>query len=287
MTRLSLRAQRAIEGYVFISPWIVGFLVFLAGPLVGSLYLSFFDYTAGAPALKFVGMKNYVQALVIDVNFLPAFLQTLGELVVDVPVILVFALLAAILANQRLPGLTIFRVIFFLPVVIGSALVIQQLFDLGVGGLALTGSAEISQTLTTYLGSQVTTVILDVLDRLTFILWRSGVPMLIFLAGLKAIPPHFYEAGRVDGASGWLLFWKITVPLLSPVLLVSVIYAIVDSFTDTFNRVLKYVHDVSFTGLFQLGYGAAMGWIYFAAILVLLFVVVRWLGSKVYYAGER
>jgi ABC-type sugar transport system permease subunit len=125
------------------------------------------------------------------------------------------------------------------------------------------------------------------LNRLLFVLWKTGVQMLIFLAGLNSVSPVLYEAARVDGATDWDRFWKVTLPLLSPVILVNLVYTIVDSFTDTFNQVLQYIQQTAFAGGFRLGYAAALGWIYFLIVFVILAVVVRITNRYVFYAGER
>jgi ABC-type sugar transport system permease subunit len=119
------------------------------------------------------------------------------------------------------------------------------------------------------------------------VLWKTGVQMLIFLAGLNSVSPVLYEAARVDGATDWDRFWKVTLPLLSPVILVNLVYTIVDSFTDTFNLVLQYIQQTAFAGGFRLGYAAALGWIYFLIVFLILALVVKVTNRYVFYAGER
>ncbi|MER3404840.1 MAG: sugar ABC transporter permease [Chloroflexota bacterium] len=285
---LTLTQRRALEGYIFISPWIIGFSLFLAYPLFRSFYLSFFKLEAlNLKKLTWVGIDHYKEAFLIDVKFLPAFWTTLTNNAVDIPIILVFSLLVAMLANQKLGAVKLFRVIFFLPVVIGSALVIRQLFEQGVGGLALTRQADWQGLLVAYFGPEFAANLNALLNRIILVLWRSGMQILIFLAGLHAISPTLYEAARIDGASDWEIFWKITLPMLSPIVLVNLIFTIVDSFTDAFNQVLTYVHQVAFSGGFRLGYAAALGWIYFFAVFAILTIALVWASRYVYYAGER
>src|ERR671927_306282 len=239
---MSLTMQRTLEGYFFVSPWVLGFLVFMAWPLFQSFYLSFHELQATSLSdLKFRGTDNYKEAFFIDARFLPRLLTTLQQNLLDVPVIMVFSLFSAILANQKIRGALAFRGVFFLPLVIGSALVIRQLFDQGVGGLVLSRGVNIQDLAFQYLGPDAAQGINDLLNRLLFVLWRTGVQMLIFLAGLNAISPVLYEAARVDGATDWDRFWKVTLPLLSPVILVNLVYTLVDSFTDAFNQVLAYI----------------------------------------------
>jgi ABC-type sugar transport system permease subunit len=285
---MSLTAQRTLEGYFFVAPWVLGFLVFMAWPLFQSFYLSFHELQATSLSdLKFRGLDNYKEAFFIDARFLPRLLDTLRENLLDVPVIMVFSLFSAILANQKIRGALAFRAVFFLPLVIGSALVIRQLFDQGVGGLVLSNGVNIQDITYQYLGPDAAEGIDNLLNQLLFVLWRTSVQMLIFLAGLNAISPVLYEAARVDGATDWDRFWKVTLPLLSPVILVNLVYTLVDSFTDAFNTVLQYIQDTAFAGGFRLGYAAALGWIYFLIIFVILMVVVKLTNRYVFYSGER
>jgi ABC-type sugar transport system permease subunit len=285
---MTLSTQRTLEGYFFVGPWALGFLIFMLWPLFQSFYLSFHELQATSLSdLKFRGIDNYKEAFFIDARFLPRLLSTLQQNLMDVPVIMIFSLFSAILANQKIRGAMAFRAVFFLPLVIGSALVIRQLFAQGVGGLVLSNGVNIQELTFQYLGPDAAQGIDSLLNRLLFVLWRTGVQMLIFLAGLNAISPVLYEAARVDGATDWDRFWKVTLPLLSPVILVNLVYTIVESFTDAFNTVLEYIQQTAFAGGFRLGYAAALGWIYFLIIFVILVVVIKIANRYVFYAGER
>jgi ABC-type sugar transport system permease subunit len=286
--RMSLSFQRTLEGYFFVAPWVVGFVIFMAWPLFQSFFLSFHELQATSLSdLKFRGIDNYKEAFFIDARFLPRLKDTLTQNLLDVPVIMIFSLFSAILANQKIKGVIAFRAVFFLPLVIGSAQVIQQLFDQGVGGAVLSRGVNIQDLAFQYLGPDAASGVEALLNRLLFVLWKTGVQMLIFLAGLNSVSPVLYEAARVDGATDWDRFWKVTLPLLSPVILVNLVYTIVDSFTDTFNLVLQYIQQTAFAGGFRLGYAAALGWIYFLIVFVILAVVVRVTNRYVFYAGDR
>lgn len=286
--RMSLSRQRTLEGYMFVAPWVIGFVIYMAWPLFQSFYLSFNELQATSLSdLKFRGIDNYKEAFFIDARFLPRLKNTLTANLLDVPVIMIFSLFSAILANQKIRGALAFRAVFFLPLVIGSALVIRQLFDQGVGGLVLSRGVNIEELAFQYIGPDAAAGVSDLLNRLLFVLWRTGVQMLIFLAGLNSISPVLYEAARVDGATDWDRFWKVTLPLLSPVILVNLVYTIVESFTDAFNEVLTYIQQTAFAGGFRLGYAAALGWIYFAIIFIILAVVIKITNRYVFYAGER
>lgn len=303
--RLSLKAQRALQGYMFILPWLFGFCLFLLWPLVKSFTLSFHELEAvNINDVKWVGLDNYRQAFFVDAQFVPILTEQIKQTFVNTPAILIFSLFVAMLANQRLRGITLFRGVFFLPVVIGSAEVIQQLFGQGVGANTFAGNQDVSSFLLNFLGPTWAANVIAVLGRMSLVLWASGVQILIFMAGLKSIGTTYYEAGRIDGATDWELFWKITVPLISPFVLLNIIYTVVDTFTNSFSvqgvvsttgtvtektgeTVLQFIRDTAFAGEFRLGYAAALGWIYFIIMFVVLMVVIWFMRDKVYYAGER
>src|SRR5581483_1168524 len=286
--RMSLTMQRTLEGYFFVSPWVLGFIVFLAWPLFQSFFLSFHELQATSLTdLKFRGIDNYKEAFFIDARFLPRLSTTLRQNLLDVPVIMVFSLFSAILANQKIRGVIGFRAVFFLPLVIGSAQVIQQLFNQGVGGATPQQGVNIQELVFQYIGPDAAANVEQLLGRLIFVLWRSSVQMLIFLAGLNSVSPVLYEAAKVDGATDWDRFWKVTLPLLSPVILVTLVYTLVDSFPDPFNQVLDYIRQTAFAGGFRLGYAAALGWIYFFIVFLILAIVVKITNRYVFYAGER
>lgn len=294
--RFTLDRRKAVEGYLFILPWLFGFVVFLLGPLLQSLKLSFSEVTdINGLQTNWIGWANYVEAFLVDERFVPTLMKTVRNCLWDVPIIVVFSLFTAMLVNQKLKGQTLFRAIFFLPVVIGSGMVIQRLFEQGVGNIQNMGSGlstvsrqlDVNALLYTYLGPAAAQPIIEVLNRMQFVLWRSGVQILLFLAGLQGISNDRYEAAKIDGATEWEIFWKITLPMVSPILLVNVIYTIVDSFTDVFNEMLNMIRDIAFRGQFRFGYAAALGWVYFAVIFILMVIVLIIAKRHVHYEGQR
>ena len=286
--RLTLRRRQALTGYMFIALWLVGFSTFLMIPLVrnGIWSLTDKDMQNVSEPLNFIGVENYVEAFTIDIEFVPYLLETFRNLLIDVPIILAFALAVALLAMQDVPGSLVFRAIFFLPVVIGSAAVIGRLFGMSGGQLVLFRGEGVQQFLQIYLGERLP-VFMQFLNRSIFVLWRTGVQILIFVAGLKSIDPALYEAAEVDGASAWGQFWKVTLPMLSPISLVNIVYTIIDSFTDHFNRVLWYIRLVTFRTDLRLGYPSALGVIYFILIFILVVLVFAFVSRLTFYRGER
>lgn len=286
--KLTLRQRQSINGFLFILPWLIGFLVFVARPFTHSLRLAFskVDMMAGF-SLSFVGWSNFNEAFFIDERFVPILVQVIQRNLVDVPIILTFSLFTAFLVNQKIRGVALFRAIFFLPVVIASGLVVERLFQQEVGSLEAVVGIDVPTLVYMYLPTQFADIVIDVMTRLTLILWRSGIQILLFIAGFQGISPTLYEASRIDGATDWEIFWKITLPMLSPIIIVNTIYTIVDGFTDIFNPMVNFLRTVAFSGSFRLGYAAALGWIYFLLIFILIGAVFISSRKWVYYGGER
>jgi ABC-type sugar transport system permease subunit len=285
---LTLKQRQALTGYAFIAFWLVGLVVFLLLPLIRNGIWSLTDATLQTvnEDLVFIGVDNYVEAFTIDIEFVPYLLETFRNLIIDVPFILAFSLAVALLAMQDVPGISVFRAVFFLPVVIGSAAVVDRMFRMTGNQVVLFRGEGAQQFLQIYLGDRLPDF-MQFLNRAIFVLWRSGVQILIFIAGLKGIDPALYEAAKVDGASAWGQFWKVTLPMLSPVILVNIIYTIIDSFTDYFNRVLWYIRMVTFVTDLRIGYPSALGTIYFILIFILVILVFGFVGRFTFYRGER
>ena len=243
---------------------------------------------------EWVGLANYKDIATKDVSFLPTLGNTMSKIASDVPLILVFSLVMAVVMARVTRGQTFLRTVFFLPVVIGSAAVIQKLIQFGAGE-AMTESTlgplmNTVQTSGEYgMGSAQGLVgpIQTVVTRLTTIIWHTGVEILLFVAGLNSIPESMYEAAEVDGATGWESFWKITLPMLSPVILVAAIYALVDAFTDPLNSVVAYIMEVGVRTQGRLAPAAALGFLYFLIVFFALLIITRVASRLVFYAGER
>ncbi len=287
---LTLRQRNALNGYLFIIMWLGGLVVFFLIPLFENFFLSLTDAqltTIRDNSYQMIGIQNYIEAFSVDIEFIPYLIQTFTNLLTDVPIILAFSLAVAMLAVQNVPGSVVFRAIFFLPVVIGSSVVIGRMFDQFGNELVLFRSQSAQEFLYVYLGNRMPAFI-SFLSRSVFVLWRSGVQILIFIAGLKSIDPMLYEVAQVDGASSWNQFWKITLPMLSPVILINIIYTIIDSFTDYFNLVLRYIRVVTFdVNPNRLGYPSALGNIYFLLIFILVIILFIFIGRIIFYRGER
>ena len=263
--QLSMRTKDRMKGLVFVSPFIIGMLAFFVYPVFLSLRLSFgkIDNIIGLK-ISWAGLTNYLRAFLIDVNFVPIFLQVVKDTIVKFPLTIVLSLIIAIMVNRDIKGKGMFRVIFFIPFLLGTGEVMKQLLNQGVDTqvLSITDGRIIPYNVLNYFGGTVVEAVQNVLGVIVLVLWGCGVQILLFLAGLQSISPALYEAAKIDGATEWEVFWKVTIPMISPMLLLNLIYTIVDSFTNVTNPMLEYIQSYGFTKA-QFEYGAAMGWIYF------------------------
>lgn len=277
--RLSMNNRRMLEGYSFISIWLIGFLLFMAYPLGRSLYYSFQSLKMSKDGLiaTNIGFTHFRAAFTTDVNFLPLLKTTITTMLTQVPLILIFAIISALLLNNKKFGKTFFRGVFFLPVIIASGQILRKLMEQGAANLPIFYNIDLYSQLLIFIPDSVLDPLLQYADSLTLVMWDSGVQILIFLAGLQTISPQLYEAAKCDGATKWESFWKITFPMLMPMILVNTLYSIVNSFTKPDNQIMNHILTVVFKSN-DYGYGSALGWLYFIVIflvLVLVFVIFR------------
>ena len=271
--QLSFTARRSIYGLIFISPFIIGTILFFAFPIFRSLELSFHTFISVSDyQLEFVGLKHYSEAFVEDTTFVPAFLSVIKNALIQTPLINIFALYVAILLNRKMPGRALFRAIFFLPVILGAGFIMQQLMNQDVDREAMKVAQGIllPEQIRIYIGGTGVKLVQNFLDTITVIMWSSGVQIVIYLAALQSVPSSLYEAARVDAASSWAIFWLITLPMLVPMILLNLVYTVVDSFTSSGNLLVNYIMDIGFKRQGRLEYSAALSWIYFTFIIVFI-----------------
>ena len=238
--------------------------------------------------MKWVGLENYARAFLWDVDFLPMFGTVVKDTFINTIMIVVFSLMIAILVNKKIKFRGFFRGAFFLPVLLGTGYVMEQLLGINAEGPAMEMARGITipEEFMRYLDPVVVSVLSGFLNRITYVLWKSGVQIILFLAGLQGISSSLYEAARVDSATEWEMFWKITLPMISPVILLNVIYTIIDSFTDTSNPIVDYVLDIGFTKS-QFEYSAAISWLYFIFVLFVCGIVYFMMRNKVYDTSKK
>ena len=257
---------------LFVSPWLVGAAVFFLYPLFYSLRLSFgVIENPATQKVVFAGFENFRVAFMEDARFFPMLLSIAKDTLINTPLIVVFALFIATLLSKDIRGKGLFRSVFFLPVILGTGFVMQQLLGVQMNADAVEVARGIllPEKVVRFLNPGVTQVILEFLSRVTLVLWKSGVQIIIFLAGLQAIPRSFYEAARVDAATEWECFWFISLPMMAPTLLLGAVYTIVAGFLDTSNEMLGYIHELGFQWS-QFEYASAVSWLYFLFVILVL-----------------
>ena len=301
-TRAARKAQRGLDydnraGYLFISPWLIGFFLFTLIPMVASLYFAFTDYSLLSPP-KWVGLANFQRMFFEDPRYWRSVQATLYYVFVAVPLRLMFALSVAMLLNTPRRGVATYRAMYYAPSVVGGSVAVavmwRQLFgsegaiNAILRGLGLTGH--------NWLGDPSTAI----WTLIILAIWQFGSPMLIFLAGLKQIPGELYEAAAIDGANPWQNFFRITLPLLTPVLLFNLVMQIISGFMvftqafivtggaplDTTLFYALYVYRRAFE-TFQMGYASAMAWVLLLVIAGFTALVFKSSSYWVYYESEE
>ena len=296
MKRLSYERKKAMTGRVFISIWIIGVLLFFVVPFIRTILYSVNTVNFRNMNMTAVGFEYFSRLFTKDTNFVQKLTTVMMNLLYEVPIIVMFSLFIAVLLNQKFVGRLFFRAVFFLPVIVMSGVVFTLLRQdtqsaeimqqAGNGSAVFSDLTLVSDLLSSFgFGDSLISFISNVVDRVMDTVWKSGVQILLFLAGLQSISTGLYEAARIEGATKWEEFWKITFPMVTPILLVSVIYTIIDSFTATENVIISYINEVSFQN-FEYSYGCAMSLTYCIIILVIIGLVVGVIGPRITYAEK-
>lgn len=284
---MTINRRRGIEAFIFLLPWLIGICLFFIYPIFVSVRLSFSEITKFKGfIMEWVGLKNYDYIFLYDTKFVPTFLQVMTDTLLNTPISLVFSLLIAILINRPMKARGFFRTVFFIPVLLGSGYVMKQLLGMGADTTSITQGIMVPEQMLDLLGPTFSPLVQSVLDRITIVFWKSGVQIVLFLAGLQGISSSLYEAAKVDGATQWEMFWKITLPLISPVILLNFVYTMVSFFTDSNNALVDYIVTQIFTNQ-QFEYGAAMSWVYFIFSFTICMAVIAILRKRTYNMGDR
>jgi len=274
---MSHKMRQALYGYAFISIWLIGFIILTLIPLVRSIIFSLSDVSiTGAEGIQtfFVGFDNFVRILTTDVNFIDELIGFVSEMILYVPIILIISMLIAMMLNQKIKLRGLFRAIFFLPVIIVSGPVINELLNQGAGTVPLIEQYGMLETISNQLPPFLADPVISLLSEMIMILWFSGVQIVLFLAGLQKLSTEVYEAAKVDGATPWETFWKITLPSLKNIMLVAAIYTIVMLSTFSNNALLARIRSMMFAAEGGYGYASAMAWIYFILIAIILAITM-------------
>ena len=287
------RQQRA--GYLFILPWVLGFLIFFLRPLVESIWFSFNDTVMGANGIEttFVGLGNYRYLLLEDSSFLTKLGDTVGSMLQQVVICTTLSLFIAVVLVQNFRGRTVYRAIFFLPIIMTSGVVYSMVSSVvGSSGISGTGNAYMftSTSIATLMvqggvSAGIVTLLTQAIDSIFAMITNCGVPILLYISALQKIPASTYEAARIEGANAWDLFWKITIPKIAPIIFLNIVYIIVDASTaygsETSGNAMMYaIQNMGFGKTMKFGMSAAMAWLYFLVIAVFLLLAWVLLGRK-------
>ena len=286
---ITRRRREAFYGYMFILIWIIGFTIFTLYPMFYSLYLSFteayYSLESGVET-TFIGFTNYLNVFRSQ-TLLPLFATYIGKMLISVPLIIVFSILIAVLINNPIKLKGFWRTIFFLPVVISTGPVIAELNNQDATSIPSLEDSTLIVFISENLGPWIASPVEAILTSMLLILWYAGIPILIFLAGLQKIDGSIYEAAAIDGASPWDRFWKITLPSISPLISVSVIYIVVSMslFVES-GGILDLARSHMLVGApdstfwFGYGYAATIAWIYFLLMVIIMGIFVLILSAR-------
>ena len=284
--KLTIEGRKAMSGRLFILPFTIGFLLFFLKPALESLTFVFNDVSlkVGGFTMQFVGLKNLKYIFLTDPDLNKNLVSSMTSLLYKVPVVIIASLFFAIVLNSKFHGRTFVRAVFFLPVIIASG-VVMEIINSDTFATSLISSSEGMKTTVSASSYGLTSLLVDmglnekVVEYFSYIssnlydlMWRTGIQMIIFLAALQSISPSLYEASEVEGASAWENFWMITIPMISPMILINVVYTIIDTFTDSANVVMDQINSVFADQ--QYDRAAAMSWVYFLIIGLLLAIVL-------------
>ena len=286
-------SKKRLAGFLFVSIWVIGFIFFFLLPFLQSVRYSFSDIVLnpnGGYTLNFIGWKNYIKAFTTDAEFLPAVFSSLGAMLYQVPIIVLFSLFVAIILNQKFVGRTFVRGIFFIPIIVANGVILSIMNGDVLSQTIMQGSSSSTLFQSEFLyelmfksgmSQEFVNGLTGVVDSLFALIWKSGIQIIIFLAGLQTIADSMYEAAKIEGATGWETFWKITFPMISPMIILNLIFTIIDSFTDYNNVVMKYINEQQI-GM-RLAYSSTLGWIYFLMVAVIIVMVYLIINKRVFY----
>lgn len=290
---MSFEKKTSIWGFIFLLPWFAGFVMLFLVPMIQTLIFGFNDIeiiSSGGIKQTFVGLKNFTYALLVDPNFNPALFDTLTEVLLFTPLIIIFSLLCAILLNGKFRGRAVVRAIFFIPIIMATGLLMQRVTGLSgqlsqsaqaQDGGGVFGAAVISKLLfRAGVGTELVQYLLSMVNRIFEIVSLSGIQILIFLSALQSISPSLYEVSKIEGATGYETFWKVTVVMVSPMVLTCTVYTMADIFSRS--NIIKLAYDLAFKQS-RYGLSAAMSTIYLLLNIVVIGIAMFSLRKVIFY----
>lgn len=298
--KLSLTQKRAVNGVLFILPWLIGFLVFYVRSLIMTIQFSLNELTVnpgGGYSLRFVGLDNFIYAFRVDPQYKQILTTSVGNMLIDVPLIIFFSLFMAMLLNKKFKGRTLVRAIFFLPVILNSGAILDAMSlarNMMSGGLS-NASAEMAAAaagtgvsveyyihMFASLGmpDSIIEYVTGAVTRISDIINASGVQIVIFIAALQSISGSMYEVAKIEGATAYETFWKVTFPMVMPHIITNIVYTVVDSFTKS--DVIELAYKTAFT---DMNYGLSSVFSLCSTVVtcLILVLVIRFISKRTFY----
>ncbi len=268
---ITITRRKSLFGLAFVAPWIIGFVLLFIQPFIQTIRLSLGEIVdLKSYSIQFTGFSQYSRILYEETDVLFMLLDVLKESFINMIMITIFSFYIAMLLNRKIRFRGIFRVICFLPVILGNGYIMQQLLaqDITQSSMQAVMDFILPKEIIMYIGPKISNAVVFFLNELTIILWHSGVQILLFLSGLQSIPPSLYEAARVDGSTEWESLWFITVPMMTPMILLNLVFTIIETFNDSSNDIISYMQTYAFEHN-QFSYSAAIG-VFFMLFSLLL-----------------
>ncbi|MCL1987493.1 MAG: sugar ABC transporter permease [Firmicutes bacterium] len=302
--KMTLRQKQGLWGFIFLLPWIIGFLLFFVRPLVDTIVFSFSEVNVGLAEVEtsFIGLANYIFAFTVDPMFNQFIITLAFPAMATVAIVVLFSLFAAILINGKFRGRSIIRTIFFIPIIMGADIATATLVggDVaselavadtgGFGGFSGVSDFFVMVLAMTGLPADLVGVVQQSISGIFAVLAQSGVPILIFLAGLQSISPSLYEVAKIEGSTAYETFWKVTLPMVSPMIVLNTVYTIVDLFarhsiTPATGGAIGFLERINTIGFGQGNFGlaSAMVMVYILACILVITVVTWLISRKVFY----
>lgn len=269
------------QAYLFLLPWLIGFAVFTIGPFFYTMYLSFYNVnqTGLGWEMIFVGFDNYVIAFFTNIEYIPALIEFITLEITYVPAIVIASFILGILLNRNIKFRSGFRTIFFLPVIVLSGSVMDQLVSTDSTRLNDFSENIVFQMVMNY-SFDAANALLTLFENFTMVLWFTGIPIILFINGLQKISVSLYEAAKIDGANAWQILWKITVPIIKPTALIVAIFTIVQIGMYNINPVYGLIRDSMYNIAAGLGLASAYTWIYTMVVLIFVGIALLLLSSR-------
>lgn len=297
---LSLSQKQTVNGYIFILPWLVGFLAFYVRSLFMTVQFSLSELTmnldGGGYQLKWVGLENYIYAFTVHGTFKQILTTSIMDMVIDVPLIIFFSLFMALLLNRKFKGRTIVRAIFFLPVILNAEAIVEAIETAAtfVAGGVSSSSSEMSSAASSGMGMayyidlfgdlmiprDILEYVVGAVERITSIISASGVQIVIFIAALQSIPSNLYEVSKIEGATAYETFWKVTFPMVMPHIITNIVYTVVDSFVNS--TVVDLAYTTAFTE-FQYGLSSVFSLVSTVITCLILVLVCGFIQKRTFY----